>query len=199
MAMLMASSVYADADEASLHADSHVSMAWFGDPLAPGAVMRTPTVGLGIRGTRAWHDWLALEVAVGVTRGVNVLRYRPSSMLVQDALPGTTLRLERAVGMLCADAGLTLRRGVVWILYGHVGAGAQVRWSEGRMEENGVPRRIEPDWTLEAVANMRAGVDYRFGKHLVAGVGLRGRQAIRMDQSYRSVGITVHVSGYWYP
>lgn len=198
--MLIPLVAHADGDEASLHLQAQGGVAFVGDEAAPGAMASAATAGVGIRATYATHDWFAWEASAGFERFLEPLEYQLSAEEVPRAQPGSDLRAGRASAVTRAGIGAAARLGLPWTFTVHASLGVQVRTGKGWIEEDGIVRSLGWSTEYEGVVTMMAGLDHRFDRTWVIGVGLLGRQAIRFDtEQYRAIGGMIHVSGYWYP
>jgi len=190
-----------DADEASIDGEASGGLVQLRDPAAPGAFASAGFIGAGLRFT--WggsHNWLAWQ-ADSYAGAVSA-----SEQMTADAVP---LRFRRGAVVAGLDAGATLRFGEP---FGYavvptftVAAGAQLRHfgsaPQFRADMPGQSAGAVASATeIDPAIRLAAGLDFRLGRHWLAGVRADVRQSAGLSgHAARAFTLTFRASFLWYP
>ena len=185
---------WADAEEASAHGHAIAGAARIGDPRA-NDTQSTPMLGAGARFSYATSDWFAYEAAVAVMQTGRV-RFTDAMHEMSPA------DIQRATRLTQLSVGVTARFGTRFVPTLGVAVGAQWRHSLSGIaigDTTGLALGTSAaTHRFEALVQVNAGFDYRWGRHLITGIRVAGEHALS-SVTYTAAHAAAHVSYYWYP
>lgn len=200
-ALIAPSVAHADRAEASLHAHALGGAAIVSDPATADAAT-TPIAGIAIRASYARSNLYQYDAQLTFA-STGAASFQDGSFTLGGE-PATGVPFALTTRLVRLDAGVTFRFGVRVIPTLRLAIGVDERLrgapiiSFAGSEQHADGR--DGDTATDLVGVGAVGLDYRFGRHMIAGASVGGTVAAPLGSpGWKTIEASVHFAYYFYP